>query len=740
MPPCEGKPRPPAIRRRLDRAANHRREGDDVAIAELQIRQTAFSLMIQHIASNQRLPSATIKIPFFPVLDNMPLDSISCVGCTFSAASNSSIYANLDLQFRYYTGLAAVKAAGSLQQPPTQTANHPLRLELSVSVTPTGKTTLVFKDPLGLVGISSLASYSFNLDSLSSFTVVAGAIVLSDDDDIVAIRLASDPSDTVNAPATNRLVDGSDWTQFVPGSVFADVIGTSLGAAVANVVSGKSKYGIGKPATAAYWTSPILGVPAAPPFVVGSAEVVAINACPIFKIDVSVDLLAIVTFVANGPSIETTLNLSWSADSTWCQIADFFVATPIAPFIIANVSNNKASHAILGSAVATEGFREIGRGDNSITYRQQKILPVPAPLVITASQFNNDGLMVSGGMKYRQPGLGLQGWVAPASSGISTSCSPGVVTVKFIPPQVGLVDHNDPGTPPRIFPDTLVVPANAWVVVPGTGNDTLETLITFAEPPSGHLPVGTATSVYLSTDCGMRWVDLGTIPADHPPPTIADIAAMLSFCFAKSASWKDRVLSVKWLPRPGDDTKGGPVIRQWLFGLVGMAEHTQLQFVAIGPHGAERLIGTVEGTKNLAAKIITAGNETLEIRSNHGRNPAPEVVAQRWISPVASLRLREPPLAIAAAAGLLGLRGRDGTTSLIEISTGGELRALPLASLGRLPNGNDDALIEALDRAQHSGKQPWHSAAQWDARTVAVLHADRLVVGSTGELQNVLTL
>ena len=84
------------------------------------------------------------------------------------------------------------------------------------------------------------------------------------------------------------------------------------------------------------------------------------------------------------------------------------------------------------------------------------------------------------------------------------------------------------------------------------------------------------------------------------------------------------------------------------------------------------------------------------------------------------------------------MRGRDGMTSLIEISTGGELRALPLASIGRLPNGNDVA--EALDRAQHSGKYPWHSMAQLDARTIGVLHADHLVVGSTGELQNVLTL
>jgi hypothetical protein len=392
----------------------------------------------------------------------------------------------------------------------------------------------------------------------------------------------------------------------------------------------------------------------------------------------------------------------------------------------------------LGSGVDPNGFREIGRGDQSITYRQQKMLSTPAPLVITASGFNNEGLMVSGGMTYAQTGVGLQGWVQPATSGISISCSPRRVTVRFNPPQVGLIDHNDPGSPPRIFPDTLVVPANAWVVRPGTGNDTLETLITFADPPSGRLPVGTATSVYLSTDCGMRWVDLGSIPADHAAPTISDAAAMVSACMAKSAAWKERVLSVKWLPRPVGDTKSGPVIRQWLIGLVGTAEHTQLQFVAIGPHGAERLIGTAEGQENLAAHVTTAGNETLEVRSNHNRNLAPEVVAQRWISPIASLRLHELPSAIAANAGLLALRGNDGSTSLVEINAQGDLHAIPLATLARLPNGGA-SLIEELDRSQRNGKQSWHSMAQLDAHTIGVVHGDHLLVCSTGELQNVLT-
>jgi hypothetical protein len=121
--------------------------------------------LIQHRATAQRLPSATIKIPSFPVLDDKLLDSIACVGCTFSAATATTIFADLDLQFRFYTGLAAVKAAGSLQQPPTETANHPLRLELSVALLgPDGKANLVFKDPLGLIKLDSLASNNLEIE------------------------------------------------------------------------------------------------------------------------------------------------------------------------------------------------------------------------------------------------------------------------------------------------------------------------------------------------------------------------------------------------------------------------------------------------------------------------------------------------------------------------------------------------------------------------------------------------
>ena len=204
----------------------------------------------------------------------------------------------------------------------------------------------------------------------------------------------------------------------------------------------------------------------------------------------------------------------------------------------------------------------------------------------------------------------------------------------------------------------------------------------------------------------------GTVPADHAAPTTADAAAMINSCMAKSAAWKERVLSVRWLPRAVGDARGRPALRLWLLGLVDMAERTQLQFVGIGTNGAERIIGTTEGRRDLAIQIVTAGDETLEIRSNRDRNPPPKIVAQRWISPIASMRLSESPSAIAVSTGMLGLRGQDGSISTIRIGTRGELREVPFASLARFPVGGN-ALMRNSSECKGTAKSLGSAPLNW---------------------------
>lgn len=696
-----------------------------MAIVELQMREQAFSNLVMHSINNRRLPSATINDPLQPSLDNKPLDSITCVGCTFEEGGVGEVTAHLDLLIRYYDSYADARAAGSLKQPATHEVHQPLPVTLRVQILQTAagpQPKLLFSVLFNLV-----PDGEFDLGGLADFKVQSGAVVLGDG--VVAIRLGTNFGDPVSSPAVNRLVADGDWTQIIPGELIASIFVKSLDGAVAGLAGGS--YVPGGPASGGYLTTPLLGFPA-PPFVLAAAKVTAVDAC-LGSIDVDVNLSTVATFVTNGSSIETTVRLSWSADSTWCQIVGFFTLTPISSFIIAKIASDATSNAVLGSAKSPQGFVEIGHDDNSITFRQERLLAAPAPLVIKTSNFTNDGLVISGVLHFQRTGLGLQGWVEPAVSAIHVDCSQRGVSVKFVPATVGLFDYDPPGGPPKVFPAwTRVVPDKAWTVVPTVGNSALDLVLTFAEPPSGRLPAGTATSVFLMTDCGLRWVDLGTIPADHPSPTTADVAFMISHCMAKSAAWKERVLSVNWLPRPPGDTRGLPAVRQWMLGLQDLPRDTRLEFVAISEGGHERIVGAAEGQVNVAVHITTDARETLEIRSNRNNNPTLSVVAQRWISPFAVLPLHDGHVTVAATAGLLGMRSSEGTTMLVDLSADGKLRTQQLRETA-VPGA--ELLESAIDRTLRHGGEGWNSMAQIDEHTGAVVYGGKLLIGTLGALQ-----
>lgn len=703
-----------------------------MAIVEVQFSEQAFSDLLKRELNNRRLPAATIQIGQ-PAVDNKLLDSITAIGCELVSDTTGELTARIDLLIRYYASDGVAQAAGSLKQPPTLEAQQRLAITIKMAIaqTPTGpRPALAYSSPLGLI-----KGGQFDLGDLGDFGTQVAAIALGDG--VVAIRLGTNAADALDAPVVNGLVADTDWTLMVPGELIAAPFVAGLASAVADLTASDPAYAAGDAAAGSYVTTQILGFPA-PPLVVASAEIIAVDACPLFNIDVSVDLSAIATFAANGPHLVTTLTLIWNADSTWCEIAGFFVATPISSIIIAAIAANEADDAVLGKATGLPGFKEISRNDDSITYRQDRFFSVPSQLMISSSQFTDSGLVIAGGVRAAQQGSGLQGWRAPARSDLDVSCSPRRVSVKFTPPVVGLYDYNPPGGPPTLFVQgTRFVPADAWVVGFGTSNSWQELLLAFKEPPGGHLPAGTATSVFLMTDCGLRWVDLGVIPADHPPPTTADMAFMISHCMAKSAGWKERVFSVKWLPRYPDDRRSIPSVRQWMLGIQEMPRHTRLEFVAVADGRHERILGVIEGQSHVAVYLTTDANETLEVRSNHDENPMPAVAAQRWISPLASLPLHGEPAAIAVVGDLLGVRAADGTTRIVDLRSDGTLHTRPLEG-GRPPQGAD-RLREAFTRDERRGRRAWNSMAQIDAHTVAVVHKGSLLVGVAGELQTLQT-
>lgn len=207
--------------------------------------------------------------------------------------------------------------------------------------------------------------------------------------------------------------------------------------------------------------------------------------------------------------------------------------------------------------------------------------------------------------------------------------------MSFVPARVELHDYQTPGGPPTLFGDWIrYEPANAWTAVIMQGNSWQDLVLEFRDPPGGRLPVGTATSVYLMTDCGLRWVDLGVIPPDHAPPTLGDTAAMLSTCMAKSAGWKEQVLDVLWLPRPEEARDGIDPLRLWRIGFVDAHRASRLEFVAVRQDGTERLLSVADGRPGAAVQLVTGAEEIVQVRAGAEEYESLPRVSQQWFHPI----------------------------------------------------------------------------------------------------------
>jgi len=161
------------------------------------------------------------------------------------------------------------------------------------------------------------------------------------------------------------------------GSLIADQFVAGLAAAVDDAVKPDPNpdspvYEHGALASGAYWTTGSRHF-SPPPFVMVTAEIVAVDACPVSEIDVTVGLQLIATFAASGPSLDTTLKLTWGADSTWLPDRHFFFMTPIAPFVIRPRRYRTGERRDLGQAPSrSRASRRLARDDTSVTFLQHR--------------------------------------------------------------------------------------------------------------------------------------------------------------------------------------------------------------------------------------------------------------------------------------------------------------------------------------------------------------------------------
>ena len=557
---------------------------------------------------------------------------------------------------------------------------------------------------------------------------MAGAVEASDN--VVALRLGTRQGNPVNGPVQDHL-GGADWSFAIPGQLFADALAASLSTVLHDKLPGGVV--LDRDASGAWY--PSLGPfrPGPFPGAVASATVHVQHKC-IFGIVIPVDLSLSMTLQPSGQSLVQTVALGWEADSLLCNLVGGGLFFPILPLIIDALASSAISDKILGAGLGPgHGFQEVGRDDSSITYQQTTFLDTPSPrLVLTHSEVNQDGLRIGGTTATRPPPLGLKGEATWPSSGLHVDCTKRSVSVKFYPPEVTLRDIGIEGGPPRLFPDGVVIyPPGAWQMTPGTSNTWLDLSLTFAEPPGGRLPAGTATEVYLHTDCGLRWVDLGVIPADHPAPTTGDIMEMISQCMAISDPWGLGVLNLKWLIDPPDSDLGLGAVRQWSLGFQDLPESVQLEFVALGPGGGERHLGVVEGHRSVAVELATDADETLEVRAGRALSTPAPLVLQRWVIPFATLPLDHGAVTVASSGGVVGVRDLGGQTRLIDAGPDGRGR-VRIADARMYADLAFRRLQSALDHEGRRGLGTWAVAARISEGMVAIAHRGKLLIGSAG--------
>lgn len=684
-----------------------------MAVVELQMKRQAFLDFFQIEINRQRLPSRTLDN--FPGLAGKLLQRIECTGARVDPSGGAGrVTVQADMTFHHNT-LAAVRAAGSLSTPVTERLSQTIPISLAVVFDAAGVPAVRWSLFNGVIPGTDIP-----IRLPGDFTALSGAVEANAE--VVAIRLGTRADDPVAGPIIDRTGTG-DWVQLVSGQVIADVLLRNFREAIESELSDTLVLDI--PPSAAWF--PALGNQ--DPFVGVSATVVAVDEC-IFE-DVPVDLQLIGTLQPSGPSLVTTVELSWDPHSTLCELVGGILFTPIASVVINGIAEDKAAEKILGTVQPFEGFDEISRDDESITFQRHGLLETPAQrFVLDRSEVTDDGLVIGGSLMLQSASRSLQGEATSPSSRLKTDCNRRTVLVEFRHPTVSLRDLGVDGGAPRMLPDGVTFdPPNAWVAVPGSSNTWLDLTLTFVDPPTGRLAVGTATSVYLHTDCGLRWVDLGMIPPDHPPPTTGNIAEMISHCMAISDPWGKGVMNLDWLVDWPDLIQDIEPLRQWTVAARGLPEGAQLEFVALARDGNERPLGTIEGQRNVAAYLITDATETLQIRTEQGLSAPAPTVSQNWFIPFATVPLGGEAVSLASMGRMIGVREAGGSTHVVDFGFDGKLRVRRVEGILRGDPGIRGVLT-ALSRKERRSHSAVAVPARVDRRIVALTHRGTLLIGN----------
>jgi hypothetical protein len=708
-----------------------------MAYVELQIRTTRFCDVVKNIINMRKLTSPQQDTT--PEITGKFLERIKCTNCEFAtsqAGDNGDFFIlNATLAFSYYESLATIRNSGSLVASPTRVSLLTVPIRFSLDATNPKSARLVYQ-----IGFS--APESIPLPSPGPFPAQIHA--LKANADIIAIRIGTETTDQIYHEPVDIIGNG-DWIERVPGVLIAEILRGLLDDGLASAVApppppDPNKPWLPKPkpnemrrgdAVVAAWSRQDDSV------AIATGGIVAMNACPLFKVDLDIDFQLSVQIEFPTPaSMKTRARLTWEADSTWCDVFStlLFVPYGIAVHILAEDS---ASKTILKKSLNVAGYRKVDQTDDSITFEGfQSPPPAPTPdFDYTHSEVTGAGIQTGGLVVPKGAYPKLTGFAVPARAGFNIDCNLRAVKPVFNPAQVIF------GGAPRIFFDAAIFdPPGAWKITTSKANmqdphsKDVQTVLTFDDPPGGRLPAGTRTSVFIFTELGARWVDLGAIPAVAERAPDESKHLMDEVCDSLNNPWGKGMTHLGW----GDDilldpdyatVTGLDALRLWTVGFALLPEEARIELIAVSKNGGERLLGVVEGQTSAALELVTAADETLALRSDVGFSAPRPLLARSWLFPTSAHDIGFDPSHFAAMGGLIAVAGQDETVRIFDPRLPPESSDAYTQDAPRA-DGQNGEFTEALGRQIEYGRSAWGSMARIDKKTVAVVHRGQLVVGA----------
>lgn len=630
-----------------------------MALIGVQIRTDRLCKLIEGEINSRSLDGPTID---HPAIAGKLLERIECKDCKFVESwAEDMIAFESTFDFYYYSSLEAqVRPAGSFG------VGMPSALEVQVYIGlrmkgDNGRWHIEYELFFGR-GVFSFRKGIFPIGVPSDIVIAAAQLIGTEE--LVSIRIATDVAD-LTAPVVNKL-GSAEWCQTVPGELIAEEIRKVLDRALDDAVRPPPQpesweWWKPKPkhqelrkegyARAAWFAD--LGCAAA------QGNIIAVDACPIADINVGIELTLTVTpQVAPGNILRMVAALTWDADSTWCSIATGVLLGFPVGIAVAVMAENEVSETILGKHINSGGFKEIGRDYDSITFEKVAAPPPPPSreFEITTLVIAPEGIRTFGTIKPKVRAR-LEGSATPPEAGISIDCNIRSIGLKLNPAEVllwsvsGDKKRLDVKPKPFVFVNEVkFVPPNAWKIeakdfLKSAADSTPgDVLLVLRDPGTGRLPAGTATSMYLPTNLGVRWVDLGTTPAMDLASELLHGAKQLmnSYCDSISNPWAEGLNKLEWVnPLVDPDYEHHDRLRFWALGLRGLPPDARIELVATSVGGKERLLGVVENMKEVVLEVLTKPKEALAFRVRKGFHAPRPTVARGWFVPTRGVENHE---------------------------------------------------------------------------------------------------